>query len=163
MSFYDEKKELEEEFDEELGFEFLENTICGDIHILLHGYCYIFAEVLKFYNPSYKICYLYDNTNVCIHAWCEDNNGNFIDVRGKTSDIDEFFDEFADWYSYEYPCEESKIKKFKNLKSYNSFLKKKLSLSEECMNETEYIDYIDKRVFANDVYLAFENYYKELK
>lgn len=29
MSFYDERKNLEEELDEELGFEFLENTICG--------------------------------------------------------------------------------------------------------------------------------------
>ena len=71
-----------------------------DLYDFLHGYCKFFSTCLhdKF---GYEIINIYDNNDYSlIHSFCIDEEGNFIDIRGKTTNEEFFFSEFDDWISY---------------------------------------------------------------
>ena len=74
----------------------------------LHGYCMFFATYLH-NRFGYEIVNIYnDEDYTIIHSFCIDEEGNFIDVRGKTTDEKDFFSEFEDWVSY-YDWQENPI------------------------------------------------------
>lgn len=61
----------------------------------LHGSCHIFSRYLhdKF---GYKVCNIFTDNGHLIHSYCVDPDGNYVDVRGKISDLKAFFSEFED-------------------------------------------------------------------
>lgn len=158
MSFYDERNQLRIDLNDELlNFDFLVNVEEGDASWFLHGCCYVFAAVLKLFNPSYTICYLMDNENPVIHVWCRDIEGNFIDIRGKTSDIKDFFDEFEDWYDYQFPNEDAKILEFESQDDYLSFIKEKLKID---FSDSEWVS---NRDISERLYHSYKEYYEEVR
>ena len=64
----------------------------------LHGCCDLFAVALN-RRFGYPILYVRDETGESrfAHAFCVDEDGNFVDVRGRNSDFDEFFENFEDF------------------------------------------------------------------
>jgi hypothetical protein len=126
-NFYDERRELQEEFgDDELDFSFMVNLAWGGDGLqFLHGECDIFALQLKRKYPKYTVCVIKDEKCACIHAYCKYKQ-YYIDVRGITSDADEFFDEFADWYTYDAPSKDSSIITFRSTNKYEDYCIKKI-------------------------------------
>lgn len=146
--------------DEMEDFSFMENLPFGENgYIFLHGYCMLFTEVVAYYNPSYTICHLKDDENDCIHSFCMDSDYNLIDVRGKTKDSSLFWEEFEDWYTPDAPTEDTRLLKFQDLNEYLSYLE---SLWGKDWSEDS-IQSIEARVEANDIYLNYNEYYKEEK
>lgn len=136
---------------------------------MLHGHCDIFAiqlgRVLKEKNIPFQYCILSSEDEGLIHCFlyvCDENIHNntelAIDVRGITDDFEEFFDEFADFFSYRswayYDTDEATIshynteRRFKNALSiiYGGDLKKYFSDKE----------ILDK---ADAIIRTFEDYY----
>ncbi len=127
MSFYDARDILRQDMirqgeidkDEELGFDFLENEFFskrnGELCKLnnkelsandfLHGYCDVFAYYLHL-KYNYRIVNIFDDEGGLIHSFCVDKKGFLVDVRGKTKDIEVFFEPYSDWITtnqlYEY-------------------------------------------------------------
>lgn len=104
--FYKELSELREQGLEEASFGFLENVAVGDyfnLYDFLHGHCDEFAAALSDYY-GYFVEYILDTSNVLIHAYCVteiDGDKVYIDARGITTDSELFFDEFADFCTYD--------------------------------------------------------------
>lgn len=104
--FYKELDELRSEGLSDADFGFLENVEVGEsfnLYDFLHGHCDELAAALSdFY--GYEIEYIVGNDNALIHAYCvAEVNGSkaYIDARGITTDAELFFDEFADFCTYE--------------------------------------------------------------
>lgn len=122
QGFYLERKILEENLkdsgelkeNENLDFSFLKKIIVlnennlpllinedfsVNLYDFLHGYCKFFSSCLhdKF---GYEIINIYSNDFSIIHSFCLDEQGNFIDIRGKTTNEELFFSEFKDWINY---------------------------------------------------------------
>lgn len=73
-----------------------DNKICA--YDFLHGHCLSFAVALS-RRYGYAIDTVCDKNNDLIHAYCvaEVNNQNYyIDIRGTTTDLSLFFDDFED-------------------------------------------------------------------
>ncbi len=104
--FYKELEDLRLNGSPEADFGFLENVPVGESYNLydfLHGHCDEFAASLSDYY-GYLIEYVLDNNENLIHAYCvTEINGEkaYIDARGITTDAELFFDEFADWCTYD--------------------------------------------------------------
>lgn len=134
------KKELLEIKSSGDSVEILKNSECVyySAEDFLHGICHIFAYALhqKF---GYDILELKSNSGSTVH-WCCISNYNgkeiYIDVRGVTSDFDEFLFEF-------YPEIREDFSKniIKNLTNYEIELEK---------NELK---------FANEIIEKYYNYY----
>ena len=106
--FYKEKALLQE--DNEFDFGFMENEDVVDMnenivyiggipltmYDFLHGFCYLFSLRLK-NEYGYKISNILDEEGNLIHSYCENKLGELIDIRGKTSNLKIFFEEFDDW------------------------------------------------------------------
>ena len=116
QGFYREKALIEKEKGE--GFSFLDNifvidpmngnrckggtgTIFGRYDVTmydyLHGFCDIFA--LRLHNEyGYDVVSVSNENGEMIHSYCaDDRRGEYVDIRGRTSDPREFFAEFKDW------------------------------------------------------------------
>lgn len=105
-----------QEDNEEWDFSFLENESFIDqkentiyvgglpltMYDFLHGYCYLFALRLK-NEFGYKISNILDEEGNLIHSYCENELGELIDIRGKTSNSKAFFEEFDDWLDSDNP------------------------------------------------------------
>ncbi len=79
-----------------------------DLDIYLHGFCDIFATELarkmQEQGIPFEICIIV-NENGLVHCFLwiespEEDINYYIDVRGITSDENEFFDDFADFFDY---------------------------------------------------------------
>lgn len=79
-----------------------------DLDIYLHGLCDIFAAELagkmQEQDIPLEICIIVNEEGL-VHCFLwiespEEDIDYYIDVRGITSDADEFFDEFADFFDY---------------------------------------------------------------
>lgn len=72
-------------------------NFCFDIALMdfLHGSCHIFSRCLhdRF---GYSVHNVLAKNGKLIHSYCVDDNEDYIDVRGKTSDAMAFFSEFED-------------------------------------------------------------------
>lgn len=101
--FFTLKKDmLKEYFENDITFDFLENTCDAfyqdDLSIInlekyLHGFCDEFALMLNFvYHYPIEVIFFCGRI---IHAYCKIDN-LFIDVRGITDDKKLFFSEFED-------------------------------------------------------------------
>ena len=44
-----------------------------------------------------------DDDGTLIHSYCKNEKGELIDIRGKTSNIKAFFEEFDDWLDSDNP------------------------------------------------------------
>lgn len=109
--FFEEK--IAEDYED---FSFLENELVVDknenpvlvnnreltFDDFLHGYCNVFALRLK-NEYGYKLCNILDENRNLIHSYCVTDTGEFVDIRGKTTDIKMFFEEFDDWLDSGYP------------------------------------------------------------
>ena len=100
--------------DPEADFDFLEEEYAGtSINALtfLHGYCNSFAcELSKIY--GYRIEEIRNYDNMLVHAYCIGNlNGKvaYIDIRGITTDAEEFFEEFPEVNTLNGRVEESQF------------------------------------------------------
>ena len=104
FGFYSDLEVLREEY--EADFSFLQNEISSHgltPYDFLHGSCDVFAYYL---NKQYKydVECIYerddDDNKRLIHAYCteklSDGSVAYIDVRGVTTDYDEFIAEFID-------------------------------------------------------------------
>ena len=97
--FYKELKDINIDYDNDFDFlqdEYASTDISADV--FLHGYCNIFAQELS-KEFGYKIEEIRDFENRLIHAYCiSDFNGDtaYIDIRGITTDVSLFFNEFSD-------------------------------------------------------------------
>lgn len=104
--FYKELEELRTQGLTEASFGFLENTVIGDyfnLYDFLHGHCDEFAAALSDYY-GYPVEYILDTSHVLVHAYCTAEVAGvkaYIDARGITTDPVLFFDEFADFCTYE--------------------------------------------------------------
>lgn len=132
QGFYQDKALLEDvmretgeiEPDESVDFSFLENELVYDdnrevckipttgqqlsLDDYLHGYCHVFATRLhNEYGYGIVNVFSSDNPDRLIHSYCMNDEGELIDVRGKTSAKEAFFSEFEDWLDpdglYEHP------------------------------------------------------------
>ena len=133
----------------------------------LHGYCDIFIiklfEFGKKHNVTYPICVIADNEGIT-HAfsWIENEYVDidyFIDVRGITSEKDEFFEEFEDFFDYKswfdgiYEPEEGEIYFFYNIEDYLDFMLKKFP------REEWYFEQLDLLTESEEILKTFENNY----
>ncbi len=106
FGFYKELDELRADGLPDANFGFLENVPVGDSYNLydfLHGHCDQFAAALSDYY-GYEVEYVLDNNDNLVHAYCVAEVGPYvayIDARGVTTDAELFFDEFADWCTYD--------------------------------------------------------------
>lgn len=110
--FYLERKQNTGDFEEDLGFNFMDSVEIIhpgpnekreniNFYEFLHGYCDVFAYRLR-EKFGYDICFDYEDEDCSqlIHAYCTVTVGNktyWIDCRGITDDYEEFIEEFADW------------------------------------------------------------------
>lgn len=89
----------------------------------LCGYCHEYAAELKENNDTLNIeCVTIQRTNMLIHAYCVNESGEFIDVRGTFSDKEEFLSIFPvanDKEKREKFCE---TRKFSDIVSFKKFL-----------------------------------------
>lgn len=99
--FYLDLDELRKDYPDS-DFGYLENEYAStsmSAAEFLHGHCSMFAyELSKTF--GYQIEEIINFENDLIHAYCIDNfNGKtaYIDIRGITTDVEEFFEEFSDW------------------------------------------------------------------
>ena len=105
---------------EEIGFEFME-----DIKVLdekggfcktknfpfpinyekyLHGWCFAFA--MRLHNEfGYKVENIYGDDGELVHAYCLTPAGEYVDIRGKTTNEKAFFSEFDDWLDVDELCQ----------------------------------------------------------
>lgn len=103
--FYYELEDLKSEVPD-ADFGFLENVAVGDSYNLydfLHGHCDQFAAALSDYY-GYSVEYVLDSHDMLIHVYCVTDFGGckaYIDARGVTTDADLFFDEFADFCTFD--------------------------------------------------------------
>ena len=104
--FFKELDELRADGLPDSDFGFLENVPIGDSYNLydfLHGHCDQFAAALSDYY-GYEIEYVLDNSDNLVHAYCVAVVGPYvayIDARGITTNAELFFEEFADWCTYD--------------------------------------------------------------
>lgn len=104
--FYVELEKLHKQGLTEASFGFLENVEVGEyfnLYDFLHGHCDEFAAALSDYY-GYPVEYILDTSKVLVHAYCtQDIDGvkAYIDARGITNDAELFFEEFADFCTYE--------------------------------------------------------------
>ena len=62
----------------------------------LHGGCDLFSSMLhKIF--GYKVLYTYCGDRTLCHSYCVTDDGVYVDVRGKQSDLEVFFEDFEDW------------------------------------------------------------------
>lgn len=108
--YYLEKETIEKETGESIDFGFMdgldyfynEDIPTRAIYDLLHGYCDNFA-VLLHNEFGYDINLVRNKDSGLIHAYCtteKDGETLYIDIRGITDSIDEFFGEFEDFFDY---------------------------------------------------------------
>lgn len=95
-NFYIQQKKLQSE-----DFNFMENIHINNLCLLdfLHGFCNIFALCLhNIYH--YEIMNVYNYDKSLIHSFCiyhKNNKRYFIDIRGITTDLNEFLIDFENW------------------------------------------------------------------
>jgi len=91
-NFFIQHKELNSE-----DYNFLEEITIKNFSLLdfLHGYCNYFS--LALHNTyGYEVMNLYNYDKTLIHSFCIYKN-NYIDIRGITSNLNEFLIDFEDW------------------------------------------------------------------
>lgn len=121
VSFYHKLDELKK-YDPDASFWFLEEVHTEWNHTayeFLHGYCDAFAYALSgvFGYPIVIRKMKSISEYNLIHAWCE-NEGNFIDVRGKTRNWNKFWEEFEDWDSFDPEDETFETLRFQDAGSF---------------------------------------------
>lgn len=153
--------------DEEEGFDIVEkNGQFYDIGIMLHGHCDLFVLELaqKLKDENIPFCYgIMVNEEGLVHAFllleAEEINSDediFIDVRGMTTDEEEFFSEFEDFFSWRH-WEDSEYEYLDFMHTEKEF---KETLEELC-NESlkEYFNMMDERNNAKKIIEAFPEKY----
>lgn len=127
-NFFIQRKELNSE-----DYNFLEEITIKNFSLLdfLHGYCNYFSLVLH-NKYGYEVMNLYDYDKTLIHSFCIYNN-NYIDVRGITSNLNEFLVDFEDWVTiddfYYKPSDNTFIKvKDKNIYSVCEYIIEKYDI-----------------------------------
>ena len=74
-----------------------EDYLIYSADIFIHGLCHLFAAVLKYIEPDYEVYSLKGDTCGC-HYFCK-CNGEYIDVKGITTDFKELTDGLCGSYS----------------------------------------------------------------
>ena len=126
-SFYEELETLKKEYTD-ASFMFLElekTSWHHDAYEFLHGYCHTFAYTLS-REKGYPIIlrrlrFPEKGEPDIIHTWCE-NQGQFIDVRGKTDNWKEFWEEFEDWDDFDMEDDTFETLRFENANDFFKFL-----------------------------------------
>jgi len=114
------------------NFDFLSDEYAGteiSADVFLHGCCNVFAAELS-KNFDYQIEEIRDFENHLVHSYCTaDFNGNtaYIDIRGITTNVFRFFDEFSDVTVSRGKIEESQfedgwlsVRRFQSYEEYSS-------------------------------------------
>ena len=127
-NFFIQRNELNSE-----DFNFLEKFTIKNFSLLdfLHGYCNYFS--LALHNKyGYEIMNLYNCDKTLIHSFCTYKK-NFIDIRGITSNLNEFLIDFEDWVTiddfYYKPSDNTLLKiKDKDIYSTCEYIIKKYNI-----------------------------------
>ena len=69
------------------------------LYDFLHGECTIFAQYLK--NTYGYTCEAVFEYGRLVHMYCMDDDGNYLDIRGKCDDWDKFMQDFYDLGMYD--------------------------------------------------------------
>lgn len=113
----------------------------------LYGYCYEYAVELKKGNDTLDIeCIIIPQMHTLTHAYCVNESGEFIDVRGTFSDKEEFLSIFPvanDKEKREKICETHKFSDIQSLKKFlHEFFKNGVTEYDEEADEFYTVPFI---------------------
>lgn len=153
--FFNELIDIRNEYDENAGYEFLENASldedCYDLYQFLHGFCDEFA-VLNARKNGYKVVLwtAFDEEikkERLVHAFNQFEDGGktyYSDIRGITDNLELIKEEFED-YEYE------NIKIFDNEVETINFIKQLLGCEKYILTKEDYL---------RSVFKTYNNIYK---
>lgn len=143
--------------------EMIKNDRKYNCNKFLHGFCDIFALKLFDLCKNCKISIVKTKYEL-VHSFITfqvDGIKYYMDVRGITSNIDEFFEEFEDYFDYqgyfyyydEFNNDDGEILEFSSKEDYLYFMNDFYNDNNWVLNQKEILDEI------NSIIKAFKNYY----